>query len=173
MKRLEDIILESLLDDDPSEAFGDIFPVKFKAVKKWEFPNDSFGIVFGENNQIGFYNIYTNRRGRRCATLFTTAEIRDKWIDNVETQRCGEPVPVKEIRDHIRKSFKLNQNDEILWWDAGAMLGNIDGGAVPELGDNDLGWINFIEKYQKFFGLRASTSPAKQIQFSKGIFEFD
>ena len=166
MKSLQEVI-ESLLDYDGStNPFDADFPVEFKPVKKWIFPNTQFGEVWSSEEKIGFYELYDQDK---FATIYTDLNLQQKWIDGRATQKYGVPIPKKLIRDWVQKKFKL-KNDSVFWWNAGEYISNIDGGSVPNLGDNEDGWAHFIKEFQKFFKQKTSSSIEDQINYSKGIY---
>jgi hypothetical protein len=167
MKSLQEVI-ESLLDYNGStNPFDADFPVEFKPVKKWIFPNSQFGEVWSSAGKIGFYEL---RGQNKFVTIYTDSKLRRKWIDNRATQNYGAPIPKELVRDWVQKKFGLQKDNTVFWWSADEYIDNIDGGSVPSLGNNEDGWAHFIKDFQKFFKQKTSSSIEDQINFSKGIY---
>lgn len=167
MKSLREIV-ESLLDYGGSTNPIDTdFPVEFKPVKKWKFPNSQFGEVWSSKGKIGFYELFGQNK---FVTIYTDYKLQQKWIDKRASNNYGAPIPKKLIRDWVQEKFQLQKGDTVFWWDAEEYIFNIDGGSVPRLGNNEDGWAHFITEFQKFFGQKTNSSIEDQINFSKGIY---
>lgn len=169
MKNLYEYINESILDDDLDVKAMEGHPIKFKKIKDWQFPNTSFGEVWDETKQIGFYEVYKSDR-QHFVTLYTNIKLQEKWLDQTATNRYGEPIPIKSVCELVKKRFDLTGDENVFWWDIEDFYSNIDGGSVPELGDRkgELAWMGMMSKFKKFFGCGPETPISKQIRFSKG-----
>lgn len=167
MKSLREVI-ESLLDyDDSTTTFEDNFPVVFKPIKKWKFPNTQFGEVWSAKKKIGFYELFGQNK---FVTIYTNSELQQKWLDYRASQKYGGPVPKEVVRDWVQKEFNLKEEDTVFWWDAEEYINNIDAGSVPNLGKNVNGWTHFITEFQIFFKLETFSTIKDQINYSKGIY---
>lgn len=166
MKSLYNVI-ESLLDDDESltVTFEENFPVVFKPIKKWKFPNTQFGEVWTSKKKIGFYELTDPDNIIIC----TNEELQMKWLD--QRAKYGVPIPKRPVLDWVRQEFNLKEDAEILWWSGEDYINHIDAGCVPDLGKNVNGWIHFITTFQIFFKLQTISTIADQINYSKGIYK--
>lgn len=143
---------------------------KFVPNVKWGFDCSTMGVVYSsDNEQIGFYEEF--RSGNtRFVTIYTNDELRNKYLDEKETDRYGAPIPIKEVRDFVISHFNLKGEDDVFWWDFEDYACNVDGGSVPSLCGNEDGWKDWIETITKFGNFNFETSIEKQINFSKGIY---
>lgn len=143
---------------------------KFVPNIKWGFECSTMGAVYSsDNEQIGFYEEF--RGGKtRFVTIFTNDDLRNKYLDEKETERYGAPIPIKEVRDFVVSQFNLKGEDDVFWWDFEDYVCNIDGGSVPSLCGNEDGWKDWIETITKFGNFSFDTSVESQINFSKGIY---
>ena len=143
---------------------------KFVPNIKWVFDCSTMGVIFSPNDeQIGFYEEF---RGEKFhfVVIYTNHELMMKHLDKQESERFGEPIPIKEVRDFVISHFNLKGEDDVFWWDFEDYACNVDGGSVPSLCGNEDGWRDWIETMTKFGNFNFDTSVEEQINYSKGIY---
>lgn len=144
MKRLQDILTESILDTDKS-------PNLIVSLQKPEFnftletesgrTKWSYGEILGEENEvIGLYEVYDSTS--QHLTLFVNDEILNQWYDKAKHEASGWGGPpavdyiTNQCQDQARKLFNVNlKNDGVYVWNFSDYVGNIEGGAVPFEGE--------------------------------------
>lgn len=168
MDNLKDIY-EGILDVDNIGKTLESIPYKFTPSVVWEFLTCKMGRIYDVNkNHIGFYELYNTGR-EKFVTLYVSSERQRLWMDEKASNKVHSPIPIEIIRDIVIKNFKLkNDIESVFIWNPDDYIDNIDGGSVPELDDNELGWKHWMNTFQEFFGVTAKTPINRQIKFSKG-----
>ena len=168
MDNLKDIY-EGILDVDNIGKTLESIPYKFTPSVVWEFLTCKMGRIYDKNkNHIGFYELYGTGK-EKFVTLYVSSERQRLWLDEKATDKVCSPIPIEIIRDIVIKNFKLKKDIESVFiWNPVDYIDSIDGGSVPELDDNELGWKHWMNTFQGFFGVTAKTPIDRQIKFSKG-----
>lgn len=161
MKRLQDILTESIFDTDKSlNLIISLQKPKFVFTLETESGRAqwSYGEILGEENEaIGLYEFYDSTA--QYLTLFVNDEIMNQWYDKAkhEADGWGSPSAVDYItnqcQDQARKLFNINlKNDRVYVWNFSDYVGSIEGGAVPFEGEEyDEKILNKWIKWLKFF----------------------
>lgn len=143
---------------------------KFVPNIKWGFECSTMGVIFSPNDeQIGFYEEFRSEKFR-FVIIYTNHDLMMEHLDKQETERFGEPIPIKEVRDFVVSQFNLKGKDDVFWWDFEDYVCNVDGGSVPSLCGNEDGWRDWIESLSKFGNIKFESTIEEQINYSKGIY---
>ena len=135
---------------------------------KWTFANSTMGKVFSpDNNLIGFYEDF-HTENMRFVVIYTNHQLMMEHLDKQETERFGEPIPIKEVRDFVKKTFNLKGDDNVFWWDFEDYICNVDGGSVPDLCENVEGWADWINSLETFGSVKFDSTIENQVNWSKG-----
>lgn len=162
MKRLQDILTESILDTnkDPQifcilqkPKFSFTYKDESGSVAEW-----SYGVILGEQKEIvGLYEVYDSTS--QHLTLFVNDEILNQWYDKAKHEAGGWGGPpavdyiTNQCQDQARKLFNVNlKNDGVYVWNFSDYVGSIEGGAVPFEGEEyDEKILNKWIKWLKFW----------------------
>jgi hypothetical protein len=137
---------------------------------KWTFADSTMGKVFSpDNKHIGFYEDF-HTENMRLVFIYTNHQLMMEHLDNEETERFGEPIPIKEVRDFVKKTFNIKGDDNVFWWDFEDYICNVDGGSVPSLCENIEGWADWINSLETFGGVKFDSTIESQVNWSKGIY---
>ena len=143
---------------------------KFVPNIKWGFECSTMGVVYSsDNEQIGFYEEFRSEKFR-FVIIYTNHKLMMEHLDTQETERFGEPIPIKEVRDFVVSQFNLKGEDDVFWWDFDDYVCNVDGGSVPSLCGNEEGWKDWVESLSNFGNIKFESTIEEQINYSKGIY---
>lgn len=137
---------------------------------KWTFANSTMGKVFSpDGKHIGFYEDF-HTENDRFVTIYTNHQLMKEYLDEQETTRFGSPIPIKEVRDFVKKVFNLKGDNNVFWWDFVDYACDVDCGSVPNLCGNTEGWEDWINSFETFSGVKFQSAIEKQVNWSKGIY---